>query len=149
MKKICLLSFVVMATAFSDVFAAALHSYQELTSAMCAGSRFVLLLDLQQCTERPDMPTGYLTPTAMMLMPETETNSRRVVTSFLHFTDRLGYPAYEYIKFTFHSDNTVTVGTRFYDPQNFKSVGIAHTINCLMGKGIEIFSSDDAPGVVH
>ena len=129
-----------MATAFLDVFAAPIHSYQELTSAMRSGNRFVILLDLQQCTEKSGMPMGYLTPTAMMLIPAKETTLERVVTSFLHFTDHLGDPTYEYVKFTLNSDNTVMIQTTFYDPQNFKPIGTAHTINCSMGKGIEIYS---------
>jgi hypothetical protein len=142
MKRICLLSLVIMATAFLDVFAAPIQSYEGLTSAMRAGNRFVILLDLQQCSGNSDMPMGYLTPTMMLLMPASDTNLERVMTSFLHFTDHLGYPIYEYVTCTFNSDDTVVVRMTFYDPQNFKPMGAIQPIDCSIGKGIEIYSGD-------
>ncbi len=143
MKKIYALSLAIMATAFLNVFAAPIRSYQELTAAMRAGNRFVILLDFQQCTGQSSMPMGYLTPRAMMLLPATDTTPERVATSDLHFTDHAGNPTYEYVKMTIHSDNTATVRTTFYDPQSFKSIGTGHTIHCLMGEGIKIFSDND------
>lgn len=139
MRKIWLLSLVIMA-AFLDVSAAPIRSFPELKSAIRAGNRFVMLLDLQQCTGKTGMPMGYLTPNAMMLIPATESTPERVVTSHLHFTDHSGNPTYEYVKFTLNSDGTVMIRTTFYDPQNFKPIGTPHTINCLMGKGLEIHS---------
>ncbi|MBA3237391.1 MAG: hypothetical protein H0T62_03455 [Parachlamydiaceae bacterium] len=139
MKKACLL-ILIQATAFLDLFAAPIRSFPELTSAMHTGNRFVMLLDLQQCTGKAGMPTGYITPTAMMLVPETGTTPERVVTSHFHFTDRSGKPTYEYVKFTLYSDNTVIVQTTFYEPQSFAQIGLPHTFNCLIGKGIEIYS---------
>jgi hypothetical protein len=139
MKKICLLGLTIMAAMCSNAFAAPIHSYQELTSAMREGNRFVILLDLQQCTGKPGMPTGYFTPTAMMLVPATEKTPERVVTSLLHFTDHSGSPVYEYVKYTLNSDNTVAVRTTFYDPQNFKPIGEARTLQCSLGKGVEVY----------
>ncbi len=133
-------SFVIMASACLDVFAAPIHSYQELTSAMREGNRFVFLLDLQECTGNPSMPIGYLIPTTMMLLPATQTASERVATSFLQFTDHSGNPTYEYVKFTLNSDDSVVVRTTFYDPKSFQPIGPVHTVNCSMGKGLEIFS---------
>ncbi len=135
MKKICLLSLILT---FSNLFSDQIESYQELISAIRAGNRFVILTDLQQCTGKASMPTGYLTPKAMMLIPTTETSQGRVVTSDLHFTDHLDKPTYEYVKYTSNSDGTVQIQTTFYDPQNFKPMGTAHTINCSLRKGIEI-----------
>jgi hypothetical protein len=143
MKKTCLLALAIMATVFLDAFAAPIHSYQELTSAMRSGDRFVILLDLQKCTGKSGMPTGYFTPAAMMLVPATEKTPERVVTSLLHFTDYSGSPTYEYVKYTLNSDNSVAIRTIFYDPQNFKPIGEAHIINCSLGKGMEIFSDND------
>ncbi len=142
MKKIFLLS-LAMVAAFLNVFAGPIQTYQDLTSAIRAGNRFVILLDLQECTGKCGMPVGYWTPTVMMLIPASDATSERVATSFLHFSDHLGYPIYEYVKYTFHSDNAVTIRTTYYDPQNFKPIGATHTINCLMGKGIEIYSDSD------
>lgn len=140
MKKICLLSLVLTLTTFLNIFAAPIRSYQELTSAMRAGHRLVILLDLQQCTEKSGMPMGYFTPSSMMLIPATKVASERVVTSHLHFTDHSGSPTYEYVKYTFNADNSVMVRTVIYDPQSFKPIGASHTINCTFGKGIEINS---------
>lgn len=140
MKKICLLSVVVITTAILSIFAAPINTYQELKSAMLSGNRFVILLDLEQCLEIPGMPLGYLTPTAMMLMPSTDTIPEYIVTSLLHFSDHSGNPTYEYVKFFFNSDNSVIVRTLFYDPQNFSPRGTAHTIKCIMGKQIKAYS---------
>lgn len=141
MKRICLLSLVIMLTPCLNVFAAQIGSYQELMTAMDAGNHFVIILDLKQCTGKPNMPTGYFTPNSMMLIPATEATAERVVTSHLHFTDRSGNPAYEYIKYTFNSDNSVVIRTTTYDPQSFTPIGISHTFNCSVGNGIEIHSN--------
>ncbi len=137
MKKIFLFGLVAMATTFLEVYAAPIQSYRELTSAIQEGKRFVFLLDLQECTGNPRMPIGYFTPTEMMLMPASETLPERVVTSFMHFTEQAGNPIYEYVKFTLSSDGSVAIRTTFYDPQNFKSIGTPHTLNCMMGEGID------------
>jgi hypothetical protein len=87
MKKICLASLVIGLATIANVFANPLHSYQELAAEMRAGNRFVILLDLQQCTGKSGLPTGYFSPSSMMLIPATETTLERVVTSHLQFTD--------------------------------------------------------------
>jgi hypothetical protein len=137
MKKIWLLSLFIVFNVFADP----IRSYQELTSALRAGHQFVIVLDLQQCTGKAGMPMGYFTPNALMLIPATETTPEHVVTSHLHFTDHSGSPTYEYVKYTFNSDNTVMVRTTFYDPQSFKPIGTPHTFQCSVGKGIEVTMS--------
>jgi hypothetical protein len=127
-----------MATAFLNVFASTLTSYQQLTEAMKEVKNLVILLDLQQCTGKPGMSTGYFTPTSMMIIPEKESAQERVVTSHLHFTNQSGSPTYEYVKYTFNADNTVLVETTFYDPETFKLRGTTHIFNCLIRKGITV-----------
>ena len=122
----------------THAFAATIHSYEELTEAMRKGDRFVFLLDLAECTGKTGMPTGYYTPSAMMLIPATAKAPERVVTSHLQFTDHSGAPAYEYVKYTFHADDTVVVRTAFYDPQSFKPMGEPHMIKCSVGNGLVI-----------
>lgn len=143
MKKICWLSLVITLTTFLNVFATPIRSYQELTAAMRRGNHFVILLDLQQCTGKSGMPLGYFVPSAMMLVSATEMSPERIMTSHLHFTDHSGTPTYEYVKYTFNSDNSVVIRTTFYDPQSFKPIGTAHTFKCSIDKGIEI--SSDTP----
>lgn len=143
MKKIGFFSLSIMVMAFFNLFADSIHSYQELTSAMRAGDSFVILVDFQQCTGKAGMPVGYLIPKAMMLVPAKETIPERVLTSDLHFTDHSGRPTYEYVKYTFNVDNTVMIQTTFYDPQDFKVIGSSHTINCTLGKGVDIYSDSD------
>jgi hypothetical protein len=141
MKKICLLSLAILTAACINACAATIHSYEELTEAMRKGDRFVFLLDLAQCTGKAGMPTGYYTPSTMMLVPATEKAPERVVTSHLQFTDHSGTPAYEYVKYTFHADNTVMVRTAFYDPQSFKPMGEPHMIKCTVDNGLVIKKS--------
>ncbi len=143
MKRTGLLSLSILAMTFLNLFADPIHSYQELTSAMREGDRFVILVDLQQCTGKAGMPMGYLAPKAMMLVPAKETIPERVLTSDLHFTDHSGKPTYEYVKYTFNVDNTVVIQTTFYDPQDFKAIGSAHTMNCSLGRGVKIYSNND------
>jgi hypothetical protein len=134
------LGFLGLLLAAVNISAAPIRSYQELTSALRQGDRFVIVLDLEKCSGKSGMPTGYFAPSAMMLVPATEKNLERVATSHLHFTDHTGTPAYEYTKYTFNSDNTVQVRTVFYDPATFKPVGTPHTFNCSLGNGVEINS---------
>jgi|SRR5271165_3125043 hypothetical protein len=133
MKKILLFSLIATA-----VFGSSIDSYQALTSAMQEGKQFTILLDLEKCSGKPGMPMGYFTPGAMMLVRATEKAPERIVTSHLHFTNQSGSPAYEYVKYTFNADNTVTIQTTFYEPQSFKAIGAGHTFNCSMGQGVEV-----------
>lgn len=138
MKRLCLLSLMMMLAAFSNIFAAEIGSYQELTSAMQAGNHFVIILDLKQCTGKSNMPTGYFMPDSMLLMPATEATPESLTTSHLQFTDHLGTPTYEYLKFRFNSDNSVVIRIAIYDPQNFKLISTPKIFNCSFGNGIEI-----------
>lgn len=138
MKKIAL-SILIATLGFSvNAFAKPIHSYADLAAAMQAGNYFVILANLQQCTGKSGMPTGYFTPNAMLLVPATATTPEHIATSDLHFTDSTGNPTYEYIKYTFNPDNSVVIQTAVYNPQNFQPIGTANTINCAFGKGIEI-----------
>jgi hypothetical protein len=141
MKKIFLLNLIILLSSSFKVFGAPIHSYQELTSAIHLGNHFVILLDLQECTGKSSMPIGYFAPQAIMLKPETETSLAYVTTSNLHFTDHSGQPTYEYVKFTFNSDNTAEIKTTCYDPQNFNSRGTPHTFKCTIGNGVKIHSN--------
>ncbi|MBS0652517.1 MAG: hypothetical protein JSR39_03210 [Verrucomicrobia bacterium] len=138
MKKLYLLGLAIAFAAFSKISAEPIRSYQELTEAVRSGDRFVILLDLPQCTGNANMPMGYFAPNSMMLMPATATAPERVVTSLLHFSDHTGKPAYEYVKFTIHSDGSAIVRTTFYDPQTFTPIGPGHIVQCSIGHGIEI-----------
>lgn len=138
MKKICLSGLTVVATAFFNLFASPIPTYQELKSALLEGKHFVILVDHQQCIGQSGM--GYFIPKAMMLIPASETHLEYVTTSDLHFTDSFGKPSYEYVKYTFNCDDTVTIRTIFYDPQDFKPMGSERKITCSLDKGVEIHS---------
>lgn len=140
MKKLAILCTCLLLLAVSNVEAAAIGSYQKLVSALESGGQFVVELDLSVCTGQPGMPTGYFTPSSLMHMPASETAKDRIVTSDLHFTDQSGAPAYEYIKYTFRDDDSVTVTITTYNPQTFKAIGQTHTINCTLGGGIQIYT---------
>jgi hypothetical protein len=142
MKKVFFFSLAIMATAFLNVFGSSINSYQKLRSEICKGKQFVILLDLQQCTGKPGMPMGYFIPSAMMLIPPTETTLERVTTSHLHFSDHTGNPAYEYVKYTFYSDSSVVVQTTFYDPNSFLPLAPPHTFTASIGKGVYIKTSN-------
>lgn len=138
MRKLYLLSLAIAFAAFSKISAEPIRSYQELTEAMQTGNHLVFFLDLPHRPENPRMPGGYFTPNSIILMPRTEAAPERIVTSLMHFSDHTGRPIYEYVKFTIYADGNVTVRTTYYDPQTFSSMGTSHTINCSLGKGIEI-----------
>lgn len=132
MKKEFLLILIVALIPIRAVFGEPIHSFEELKSALCAGKQFVFIGDFKECTGDAGMPVGYFTPASMMLVGE------RIITSHLHFTDYLGYPAYEYVKYTFTSDNSVCVQTTIYDARNFIVQGIPHTVSCTIGSGFTI-----------
>lgn len=113
-------------------------SYEELASALRAGNQFTVVLDLQKCSQKAGMPTGYFVPSAMMLVPGTEQKMEHITASHLHFTDRGKNPLYEYVKYTFYADGTVELATSFYDIATFAPVGTPHSMQCTMGKGIYI-----------
>lgn len=138
-KRISLLC-LFMLTTFSGIFAAPINNYQELTYAMLAGNHFVIVLDLKQCTDNSEMPIGYFIPSTMLLMPASEKNAESLVTSHLQFTDHMGAPIYEYLKFRFYTDNRVEIRVARYDPQNFTLLSTPKTFYCSFGNGIKITS---------
>jgi hypothetical protein len=87
MKKLFLFSFAIMATAFLNVFAAPIDSYQKLTSAMLEGKQFVFLLDQKQIAGFPGGPTRYFIPTTMELALATHVTQGHVTTSHLQLID--------------------------------------------------------------
>ena len=121
--------------------AAAIHSYEELRDAMREGKHFTILLDVRECTGNPQMPVGYSTPTEMMWIPKSENGDEHISTSFLHFTDHGGVAKYEYVKYTFKSDESVDIQVAFYEPHSFELVGKKQQIHCYLDKGIEIFTN--------
>ena len=142
-KKLFFLILTILVTAFIKLTAAPIHSYQELKAAVCAGERFVIVVDLKKCSGNDGMPIGYFAPKAMMIVPSKETTLERVLTSDLHFSDHLSKPTYEYVKYTFNSDNTVVIHTTFYDPRDFSAFGTMHTVKSSLGNGIEIFTNNE------
>jgi hypothetical protein len=141
MKKAFFFGLAIIAAAFLSGCGSSTDSYQKLTSGIRTGKQFVILLDLQQCTGKSGMPLGYFVPSAMMLIPAKEGNPERVMTSHLHFSDHSGNPTYEYVKYTFYSDNSVVVQTTFYDPKSFLPLGPPHTFTCSIGKGVFVKTS--------
>lgn len=142
MKKFSLFCFTFLLSIAVNAFGTSLHTYQELSSAVRAGDRLVLVLKLQECTGNSNMPIGYFTPSKMMLVPASATSSERIMTSDLHFTDHTGSPSYEYTKYTFNPDNSVVVRTMTYDPLTFKPIKPEHVINCALDKGVSIAVSE-------
>lgn len=127
MKKLVALFLVL--TAFLE--GAQVCSYQELVSAMRAGKRFTILVDHNK-------GMGYFAPSNMVLVPASETVLERVATSHLHFSDYPGFPLYEYVKYTFYSDNSATLQMSTYNAQNFNPIGDPRTLNFSIGTGIQI-----------
>lgn len=140
MQKLAFFCFIFILSTFGSAFAGSVHSYQELATAMNSGDRFVIVLNLQECTGKSNMPIGYFIPSKMILMPASNLSSERIVTSDLHFTDHMGNPLYEYTKYTFQSDDSVVLRTVNYDPVTFKPIGSEHVINCVVDKGISIIT---------
>lgn len=143
MKKLSLLSFIFLLSIVANAFGASIHTYQELASAVRAGDRLVIVLNIQECTGKSNMPIGYFAPSKMMLVPASTANSERIVTSDLHFTEHTGSPSYEYTKYTFYPDNSVVIRTVIYDPLTFKTIdNTEHTVPCAIDKGINITTSE-------
>lgn len=142
MKKLIWICFLFIFSTAVNAFALSIHSYQELASAMQAGDRFVVVLNIQECTGKSG-PIGYFSPSKMMLVPASATSSEYIVTSDLHFTDHKG-PRYEYTKYTFNSDNSIAIRTTIYDPLTFKPIADDHVINCSIDKGIRITSYENS-----
>lgn len=141
MKKICMLSFIFLLSSV-NLFAGSIQSYQELADAMRAGDRFTIVLNLHEATCNFSMPIGYFAPSKMMLVGAVDHNDEKIITSDMHFTDRAGFPAYEYIKYTFKPDNTLTVHAAIYNPVTFESIGSDHVINSTIGNGVKIFTAE-------
>jgi hypothetical protein len=133
MKKLCLLSLFMVLTAFLG--AAPIQSYQDLVSAMRAGKKFTILVDHKQCL-------GYFTPSAMVLIPASENSLERVAASDLHFSDYPGYPVYEYVKYTFYSDNSAVLQMSVYNAQNYNLTGEPRVLNFTIGEGVKIHSEE-------
>ncbi len=135
MKYILFICVLFMAAAD----AAVIGSYEELTTAMRAGARVMIEVDLGACMQNENMPVGYFSPSSMMIVPGAK---EHVVTSDLHFTDTSGRPAYEYVKYTFNSDGSVVVQVTALDPQSFKALAKPHTIICSLGSGVQVHVAD-------
>ena len=126
----------------TNLFAATIHSYQELRAAMHQGKGFTILLDLPRCTGNLEMPTGSFTPSTLLLAPATEMTGERIVTSQLHFSDHMGQPMYEYTKYVFQPDNSVLIRVVFYDPKTFELTGSSHLIPCKLNEGVTVVTRD-------
>lgn len=124
-----LFSLFMMLTAVLS--AAPIQSYQDLVSAMRAGKRFTIIVDHKQ-------GLGYFTPTGMVLIPASENSLERVATSNMHFSDYPGIPIYEYVKYTFYSDNSAVIQISAYNAPNFTLISEPHVLNCTLGEGIKI-----------
>lgn len=131
MKK--LLALFLIMTAFVE--GAQICTYQELVSAMRTGKRFVILVDHNK-------GIGYFTPTGMVLIPASENGSERVATSNLHFSDYPGFPIYEYVKYTFYADNSVTLQMSAYNAQNYNPISEPRNLTFTIGNGIQIHTEE-------
>jgi len=142
MKKLFLFSLAIMATAFLNVFAAPIDSYQKLTSAMLEGKQFVFLLDQKQITGNPGGPTRYFIPTTMELALATHVTQGHVTTSHLQLIDVQDTPFYQSIRYTFYEDNTVKVQFTSYYPGSFKQIGNPIIFMTSLDKGISVKTID-------
>lgn len=121
---------------FSAVLSAApVQSYQELVAGMRLGKRFTILVDHNQ-------GLGYFVPTGMILIPASENSLERVAASNLHFSDYPGFPIYEYVKYTFYSDNSAVIQIIGYDAQDFTPIAAPHILNVSIGKGVQVHASE-------
>lgn len=135
MRKACLI-FALFAIFTSSAYE--INSYQKFTSSIRAGDHFTILFEHEKCT-------GYFVPSSMLIIPASDKQQERVVTSHLHFTDHFGFPAYEYIKYTFSADNNVLVHVKVYDPVHFKEIGPPYDVECSLGTNIKILLRDPIP----
>lgn len=145
MKRVILFGFLFSLITVLSVFADPIRSFEEFKNAMQEGKRFVILLDISQCSNNSIGHKGYFAPTSIMYVPETERLPERILTSHLHFSDHTGAPSYEYVKYTFFADNSATIRTAFYEPGTFLQKNAAYTVQCAIGKGIEIHASSPVP----
>ncbi|SRR5581483_218532 len=127
----------------SSAFAQEVTSYQDFASALRAGERFLFVIDMQECTGNAGMPLGYFSPNKLLLMTEKGENSERIVTSDLHFTNYPGNAIYEYTKYTFKSDDTISIRTVVYDPVSFKPIGKDYEIHAKLNQGIKVYTQRD------
>lgn len=141
MKKIYAIGFFLLTSV--NLFAGSVQSYQELSDAMRAGDKFTIVLNLHEVTCNFSMSTGYFTPSKMMLVGAIDAQDEKIITSDMHFTDRAGFPAYEYVKYTFKPDNTLTVRAAIYNPQTFEQIGSEHVINSTIGNGVKIVNTSE------
>ena len=142
MKKMCMLSFIFLVSSV-NVFAGSIQSYQELADAMRAGDRFTIVLNLHEVTCNFSMPLGYFAPNKMMLVGAVDAQDEKIITSDMHFTDKAGFPAYEYVKYTFKPDNSLAVRAALYNPVTFEPIGESHIINSTIGQGVKIFTDSE------
>lgn len=118
------------------MFAGEVGSYEELADAMRAGERFTFVVNLQEMTCNFSMPIGYFVPSKMMLIGAVDHQDEKIVTSDLHFTDCLGIPTYEYVKYTFAPNNILHIRLVVYST-TFEPLA-EHVINCTIGNGVKI-----------
>lgn len=122
----------------ASLSAAPIHSYPELAQALRAGKRFTIVVDHPH-------GCGYFAPTGMVLVSACEDSLEHIATSHLHFSDYPGYPIYEYVKYTFNSDNSVVVNLAMYHPQNFTLIGEPFTLKSAIGHGVQIHTEEVKP----
>lgn len=144
MKKLFLFSLAIMATAFLNVFAAPIDSYQKLTSAMMEGKQFMFILDQKQIAGYPGGPTRFFIPTNMELALATHVTQGHVTTSHLQLIDTQETPFYQSIRYTFYEDNTVMVQFTSYYPGSFKQMGNPIIFTTSLNKGISVKTIDRA-----
>jgi len=125
------LQFAIVLLLAIKSFATPIHLFQELKVAMEEGRRFTIVSHLGTMV-------GYFAPTSMLYMPKKGDVLEHIVTSHLHFSSHTGTPQYEYVKYTFHADNSATVYTAAYNPSSFSVLPGGHSIQLVIGKEIEI-----------
>jgi len=138
MKKVFLFSLVLSATAFLNILASPIDSYQRLTSAMNKGERVVLVLNAEQISEKSGGMTLYLTPTYLEFFPATETTPEYVVFSSFdkfHLSDQLSYHRSQ---FFIYPDSRVEMKVSIYDLPTFQQIGQTLSYTMTLDQGIYI-----------
>lgn len=135
MKQLILTALLIS----TNVFAGALHNFQQIKEAVITGKAIHIAIDFAKCTSQQNFPcmnVGVFTPNAMQVMDNT------ILTSMTHFTlnnRRFSKkPVYEFLSYKITAEN-VKLTYRVLDATNYNSLAPKLTLNCRIDSAAKIY----------
>ena len=141
MKK---LIFCASMALFGNGFCHTLSDFNAIKSAAIKGNTIHMAVDFLAC-DGPSQPLldpvliGVITPDLLAITQD------KIATSTNHFTlndpSFSGKPVYEFVRYTFTSDNNLEIWMQVLDAKSFSKLSDKYTYQCKNGQGVKVYAS--------